>query len=119
MLFHEEEKNTVLRLTDECGNYFSPVEMAFPEGDSYICKINTAWESDNGLDEDDPNYDEYWEEWYDVVEILKRGPNLEFSISPDGRKTPILLIHYKHFPSKITFNDEVIYENKDNETQDS
>lgn len=111
MLFHEEEKKTILKLTDANGDHYSPIIMSFPEGDSYICKINTAWESDNGLEEDDPNYDEFWEEWYDVIKVITPGSNLEYAASPDGTKSPILLITYKHFPSKITKLDgSVVYE---------
>lgn len=112
MLFHEEERGTILKLTDEHRNHFSPVEMTFAEGDSYLCEFNTSWESDNGLDDDDPEFDEYWEVWYDISKVLILGPNLEYSTSPSGKKSPIVLLTYKHFPSKITCNGKVIFESE-------
>ena len=108
MLFHEEEKDTILTLSNDKGHHFSPVIITFPEGDSYVCTFNTSWESDNGLDDDDPAFDEYWEEWYDVTEVLAQGPNLEFATSPDGKKSPILLLTYKHFPMSVILEDGTI-----------
>ena len=114
MLFHEEEANTILRLSDKLGRPFSPVEVTFSEGDKYLCEFNTSWESDNGLDEGDPEFDEYWEKWYDVIDVLTPGPNLEYSYSSDGKKNPVILLTYKHFPERITTLDgTVVYEKGD------
>ena len=110
MYFHEEE-HLFDSLQDGSGNRYSPVTITFAEGDAYKCVFNTAWESDNGLDDDDPNFDEYWEEWYDVVEIIRKGPNLEHSISPEGAKSPIVLITYKQFPVMVTAEDgRILYQ---------
>ena len=42
MLFHEEEKDTILTLSNDKGHHFSPVIITFSEGDSYVCTFNKA-----------------------------------------------------------------------------
>ena len=52
--------------------------FVFSMRDGSILKVkmfNREFESDNGLNLDDPNYEEYWEMPFEVVEIIKDEAN--------------------------------------------
>ncbi len=104
MLFHEEEKSTTAILeTYEDKHPSTLVILEFKEGDSYKCRFDTAYESENGLELDDPKYDEYYELVYKVEEVITSGPNCE---NPEH----IIFINYKHFPTKvIAENGDIVY----------
>lgn len=107
MIFHEEEKETICKL-DDGGKPYSPVIMTFPEGDSYLCEFETDYESMNEYDVEDPRFDEFWEMVYRVRTVLVPGSNLGYETYPDGRKEPVLVITYKHFPSLVTLEDGTV-----------
>jgi len=113
MIFHEEKKETICKLDDENGKPYTPAIVAFPEGDSYLCEFETDYESSNEYDDDDPRFDEFWEMIYLVKRVIKEGSNLTYEVNPDGEKVPVLVITYKHFPSKVTTQDgKILYESK-------
>ena len=99
MEFHIEERTTIAPLE----NYIDlhpkqSLTLTFDEGDVYVCEIFTAYESDNGLALDDPDYDEFYEIAFLIRETLADGPNKE-----DGYGT--VLLNYKHFPARIVAED--------------
>ena len=110
MIFHEEEKETICKLDDENGKPYSPVIMTFAEGDSYLCKFETDFESMNEYDDNDPRFDEFWEMWYEVVDTFVDGPNSETMTHSDGSESMGIALTYRHFPIKIeTLDGRVLY----------
>lgn len=98
MIFHNEEKHTTAFLESyEDSHPNSPIIMTFTEGDIYKCQFYTAYESDNGLELDNPDYDEFYELVYKVLETITLGNN-----SYKEKSERWITVNYKHFPICIT-----------------
>lgn len=106
MVFHEEERSTTALLEAyEDSRPGAVVVMKFAEGDVYKCQFYTAYESDNCLDLDDPNYDEFFELVYKVLETVTLGKNCY-----EEHSEKWVTLNYKHFPVLVTSeNGTVIY----------
>ena len=107
MLFHEEEKNTTAFLESyEDSHPNSIVIMKFAEGDIYKCQFYTAYESDNGLEPNNHDYDEFYELVYKVLETTVLGQNC-YEDNSDRWVT----VSYQHFPVYVTTeNGAVLYQ---------
>lgn len=108
MEFHIEERTTVAPLENYAYAHLGQnLTLTFAEGDCYVCRVFTAYESDNSLDLDDPAYDEFYEIAFRIVETLVDGPNKE-----EGYGT--VLVNYRHFPVLVTAEDGVeVYRSED------
>ena len=99
MEFHVEERTTIAPLENYIDSHpKQSFTLSFAEGDVYVCDLFTAYESDNGLALDDPDYDEFYEIAFLIVETIVDGPNKE-----DGYGT--VLLNYRHFPALIVAED--------------
>ena len=107
MSFHKEEKNTVALLEAyEKSHLGARVVLEFVEGDAYQCQFFTSYESDNCLELDDPDFDEYYELVYKVLKVISPGSNCYKSESGIW-----LSVNYKHFPWRVTeTSGKIIYE---------
>ena len=51
--------------------------IEFPDGESYICRYCTSYESENSgdldIEMDDPRYDEFYQIAMDIVETIQTG----------------------------------------------
>jgi hypothetical protein len=71
--------------------------IEFPDGEAYTCKLDIAYQSENGgeldIEMDDPRYDEFYQVVFEVIEPVQAGkrPYNEW-----------LSIDYRDFPAKIT-----------------
>ncbi len=111
MLFHEEEKTTTAVLEAYADSHPGAlVRLEFAEGDVYKCRLDTAYESDNDLDVNDPDYDEYYELVYRVEEVVAPGPNCE-------RAEYGICLNYRHFPVRVVAEDGTVIYRIPNERQ--
>ena len=70
-------------------------QLEWPSGAKIIGYCDTIYESDNNLELDDPNYEEFWAIAVQIVNIIKSGPELG-EISEDN----IIEITYHNVPQK-------------------
>ncbi|MBQ4360583.1 MAG: hypothetical protein II767_10025 [Proteobacteria bacterium] len=58
--------------------------LSWNSGTKIIAKYNTDYESENCLEEDDPNYEEFWACCVKVEKIIHLAEIDKLSISPEG-----------------------------------
>lgn len=77
-------------------------EITFPEGDVYRC----VWENSEyvGNDEelDSPEYEEWYELDFRVLEVVKEGPNKD-------PRYDYVMVSRKRMPSLVTCGGEVVF----------
>ena len=71
----------------------SKIELTWESGTKVICKCFTIYESDNNLEIDNPNYEEFLGIAIDILQIVKSGAEL-LNISEDN----ILEINHHNVP---------------------
>lgn len=105
--FHPEEEHQVWALeaydSDHPGTRYL---VEFPDGEAYICRLDTAYDSENtgelDIDEDNPLYDEFHQVSLEVIEVKSRG------LRPFDEW---LNLDYRDWPARITDADRgaVVY----------
>lgn len=74
--------------------------VEFADGESYVCKYFTSFDSENGgefdIEMDDPRYDEFYVVSLDIIQIVSDGPR---------RYNDTLSLDYRDFPATITDAD--------------
>lgn len=82
--------------------------LEFDDGETYVCDYLTDYASENSgeleIEEDDPQFDEFYEVGFLVTNVVQGGPR-----QPGPRQ--YLAISYRDFPNRITDADtgHVIY----------
>ncbi len=96
MLYHEEERDTVYPILRAVESYpdGTPFRLTFPEGDCYVCTYFTSYDSENGLELDDPLYDEWYEIFFEIQEVVEPGPN-------GSEEYMSVLVYYQRVPERI------------------
>lgn len=95
MFFSNKEKQIMEKLFLSINNndnqtYF----ITFSDGDVAEAQIDTCYETDNGLDDDDPDYEEYHACAMKIVKIIvDKNKNLE-----EGN---LIEINYHNYPQQI------------------
>jgi len=104
---HAEEEHQVWALeaydTDHPGTRYL---VEFSDGEAYICRFDTAYDSENSgeldIDEENPLYDEFHQVSMEIIEVRSRGlrPYDEW-----------LNLDYRDWPARITDTDRgaVVY----------
>ena len=105
--FHPEEEHQVWALeaydSDHPGTRYL---VEFPDGEAYICRLDTAYDSENtgelDIDEDNPLYDEFHQVSLEIIEVKSRG------LQPYDEW---LNLDYRDWPARITDADRgaVVY----------
>lgn len=74
--------------------------VEFADGESYICEVDTMYDSGNwdeidalGVDESDPRFDEFEELAFQIIVPVHEGKR---------RYNEFLTVDYRDFPAKIT-----------------
>ena len=68
--------------------------LTYSNGDVFEAEIDTCYETDNGLEEDDPNYEEYHACAMKIVKIIvNKNKNLK-----EGN---LIEINYHNYPQQI------------------
>jgi hypothetical protein len=70
--------------------------IEFPDGESYICRYFTSYESENGgeldIEMDDPRYDEFYQIAMTIVETIRAGRrSYQDGLTLDYRDWPVLI----------------------------
>ena len=70
--------------------------IEFPNGESYICRYFTSYESENSgdldIEMDDPRYDEFYQIAMDIVETIQTGGRrYQEGLTLDYRDWPALI----------------------------
>lgn len=92
-MFSVQEKNTMGVLSEFLmENPKATLQMAFEDKIIEEAQWDTTYETDNGLELSDPDYDEFYAMAFND---LQTGQLFEIS--------------YRNFPSKIICNDQIIY----------
>lgn len=86
-----------------CGHdWESAYEITFPEGDACRC----VWENGEYVDNDEelgsPEYEEWYELEFRVLEVVKAGPNKD-------PRYDYVMVSRRHMPSLMKRGDEVVY----------
>lgn len=76
--FHPEEEHQVCALeaydSDHPGTRYL---VEFPDGEAYICRLDTAYDSEHtgelDIDEDKPLYDEFHQVSLEIIKVKSRG----------------------------------------------
>lgn len=105
--FHPEEEHQVWALeaydTLHSGTRYL---VEFPDGEAYICTLDTAYDSDNGgeldIEDDNPLYDEFHQASMQIIEVKSRG------LRSYGEW---LNLDYRDWPARISDTDRgaVVY----------
>ncbi len=70
--------------------------VEFPDGESYVCRYFTSYESENGgeldLEMDDPRYDEFYQIAMKIVEMIRSG---------ERRYQDVFTLDYRDWPTLI------------------
>ncbi len=72
-------------------------EFAWESGTTVIGSPVATYESDNGLEVDEPGFEEYWAIAIKIINVIKSGPEIG-EISPDG----VFEISYHNVPIKYS-----------------
>ena len=70
-------------------------ELEWEDGTKIIGYCDTIYESDNDLEIEDPNYEEYWGIAICIADIINRGKVIE-----GKNKNDLLEINYHNMPSE-------------------
>lgn len=95
--FHPQEAQQVgALLRYESSHPGARYLVAFEDGESYLCSIYTAYESENGgeldIEMDDPRYDEFHQIAMTILEPIRAGNrNYRNVFTLDYREWPVLI----------------------------
>lgn len=94
---HPEEEHQVWALERYDGDHPGTRYLVeFPDGEAYICRLDTAYDSENSgeldIDEDNPLYDEFHQVSMEIIEVKNRG------LRPYGEW---LNLDYRDWPTRI------------------
>lgn len=96
--FHPEEEHQAWALERYDGDHPGTRYLVeFPDGEAYICRLDTAYDSENGgeldIDEDSPLYDEFHQLSMEIIEVKNRGLRpYDKWLSLDYRDWPIRIM---------------------------
>lgn len=105
--FHPEEERQVRMLEHYDSNHAGTRYLVeFADGEAYICRLDTAFDSDNGgeldIEDGDPIFDEFHQASMEIISVQSRGlrPYDEW-----------LSLDYRDWPARITDIDRgvVVY----------
>lgn len=76
--FHAEEAHQAWALERYDGDHRGTRYLVkFREGEAYICRLDTAYDSENSgeldIDKDNPLYDEFHQPSMEIIEVKNRG----------------------------------------------
>ena len=105
MTFQQKELGTIdILYSYQEAHAHARLVLTFAEGDSYLCSLDTAYDSENfeeqesGLAEED-----FFEMLYKIEKVIVPGINGEpFYFGDKLVQREFLCINYRHFPSLIT-----------------
>lgn len=80
----------------------SAYEITFPEGDVYRCVWENSEYVDNDEELDSPEYEEWYELDFRVLEVVKEGPNKD-------PRYDYVMVSRKRMPSLVTCGGEVVF----------
>lgn len=80
----------------------STYEITFPEGDVYRCVWENGEYVDNDEELDSPEYEEWYELDFRVLEVVKEGPNKD-------PRYDYVMVSRKRMPSLVTCGGKVVY----------
>ena len=66
-------------------------KFVYGDGSELIVELDTQYESDNGLELEDKEYEEYWEAAFKILEVLKDDNNVYSS-------GDFILVNYHNIP---------------------
>lgn len=95
--FHPEEEFQSQVLYDHHGEHpGARYLIEFPDGESYICRYFTSYESENSgdldIEMDDPRYDELYQIAMDIIEPIQTGTRrYQNGLTLDYRDWPALI----------------------------
>lgn len=95
--FHPEEEFQSQVLYDHHGEHPSARYLIeFPNGESYVCRYATSYESENSgeldIETDDPRYDEFYQIAMDIIETIQTGVRrYQNGLTLDYRDWPALI----------------------------
>ena len=105
--FHPEEEHQVWALERYDDHHPGTRYLVeFPDGETYVCKLDTAYASENSgeldIDEGNPLFDEFHQVSMEIIEVKSRG------LRPYDRW---LNLDYRDWPTHITDidRDAVVY----------
>ena len=95
MFFSNSEKQIMEKLFLSINNNNNQIYiLTFSNGDVAEAQVDTCYETDNGLDDDDPDYEEYHACAMKIVKIIvDKNENLE-----EGN---LIEINYHNYPQQI------------------
>lgn len=95
MFFSNSEKQIMEKLFLSINNNNNQIYiLIFSNGDVAEAQVDTCYETDNGLDDDDPDYEEYHACAMKIVKIIvDKNENLE-----EGN---LIEINYHNYPQQI------------------
>lgn len=95
MFFSNNEKQIMEKLFLSINNNANQTYiLIYSNGDVVEAEVNTCYETDNGLEEDDPNYEEYHACAMRIVKVIvNKNKNLK-----EGR---LIEINYHNYPQQI------------------
>lgn len=83
-------------------NTASSYEIAFRDGDVYLCHYSTDDCEDNDEEPDSPTYEEWYAIDFRVIDVLRAGPNKDSQFD-------FITISRKHFPSQVACDGKVLF----------
>ncbi|WP_249704987.1 hypothetical protein [Bacillus zhangzhouensis] len=100
------EYNSLIKTLDENGG--KELILVWENGLKIVGKPDTLYESDNGLEDDDANYTEYYAVAFRVIEVLTHPSHNESSIYDwisTGKSSLVEISLYKEPPNEIYLAD--------------
>lgn len=95
--FHPEEAQQVgAVLRYERSHPGAQYLVTFPDGESYVCRYDTSYESENSgdldIELDDPRYDEFYQLAMEIVDTIQTGDRrYHHGLTLDYRDWPVLI----------------------------
>ncbi|MEK4184183.1 MULTISPECIES: hypothetical protein [Bacillus] len=100
------EYNSLIKTLDENGG--KELILVWKNGLKIVGKPDTLYESDNGLEDDDVNYTEYYAVAFRVIEVLTQPTHNESSIYDwisTGKSSLVEISLYKEPPNAVYLAD--------------
>lgn len=95
MFFSEKEKRVMERFFSAIDNNVSQIYvLTFPNGDVIEAQVDTCYETDNGLEDDDPEFEEYHACALRVTKIV-------VDKSKALQEGKLIEINYHNYPQQI------------------
>lgn len=95
MFFSEKEKEKMQPLFLSMNQNDNEIyTIAFSNGDVATAKIDTCYETDNGLEEEDIDFEEYYACALEIIEVLT-------NVSNTLEKGILIEVNYRNYPQEI------------------